>query len=269
MSNSTRRGAWSNLRYFYFSFGLFCIHIGEFLTFAAVVLCVFANIGQLSNNIVTRNIRYVSVDTTGLGDALSRAGQNVNNLYAQSQSSPVGQGNGIKNDYQWGLYNYCAGEESGDARSCSQRNFGFEFLPADAILADAPQDARQDLLNFLPESTFRDSSYLGRFSKAAMYLIFIGSCLALIAWIAGLLSHRFAFLGAAFIALLSALALGVGAALLTAIYVKAKDSINNANYGITVEYGNALWITWAAFAAVALSIVPYIISCCTGRSDDY
>lgn len=246
-----------------------CVGLGEFLTFAAVVLCVFANIGQLTNNIVTRNIRYVSVDTSGLGDALSRSGNAIGNLYASSQSSPVGQGNGIKNDYQWGLYSYCGGQESGSERACTQRQFGFEFLPVDAILSDAPQDARQEIQNFLPQGTFRDSGYLGDYSKPAMYLIFIGSCLAFIAWVSGLLSHRFAFLGAAFIALLSALALGVGAALLTAIYTKAKDSVNNAQYGIVVHYGNALWITWAAFVAVALSIVPYIISCCTGRSDDY
>ncbi|TKY90588.1 hypothetical protein EX895_000586 [Sporisorium graminicola] len=246
-----------------------CVGLGEFLTFAAVVLAVFANIGQLSNNIVTRNIRYVSVDTSGLGDALSRSGNSINNLYANSQSSPVGVGNGIKNDYQWGLYNYCAGEESGGQRACTKRHFGFEFQPVEAILADAPEGSRQELQNFLPRGTFTNSKYLRDYSKPAMYLIFIGSCLAFIAWVAGLLSHRFAFLGAAFIALLSALCLGVGAALLTAIYVKTKDSVNNAQYGIVVHYGDALWLTWAAFVAVALSIVPYIISCCTGRSDDY
>ncbi|CBQ67764.1 conserved hypothetical protein [Sporisorium reilianum SRZ2] len=246
-----------------------CVGLGEFLTFAAVVLCVFANIGQLTNNIVTRNLRFVSVDTSGLGDALSRSGNSVNNLYAQSQSSPVGVGNGLKNDYQWGLYSYCGGEESGSSRACTERSFGFEFRPVAAILADAPQDARQQIQNFLPQSTFADSNYLGDYSKPAMYLIFIGSCLAFVAWVAGLLSHRFAFLGAAFIALLSALCLGVGAALLTAIYTKARASVNNAQYGIVVHYGDALWITWAAFVAVALSIVPYIISCCTGRSDDY
>lgn len=256
-------------RHLWYSFGLFMIHVGEFLTFAAVVLCVFANIGQLTNNIVTRNIRYVSVDTSGLGDALSRSGRSVSNLYASSASSPVGQGNGLKQDYQWGLYSYCAGQESGSQRACSERSFGFEFVPVEAILADAPQDARQPIRELLPEGTFSNSKYLGDYSKPAMYLIFIGSCLAALAWISGLVSHRFAFLGAAFLSLLSALTLGVGAALLTAIYVKAKDSINNAQYGIVLNYGNALWLTWAAFVAVALSIVPYIISCCTGRSDDY
>ncbi|SNX81676.1 related to PUN1 - plasma membrane protein with a role in cell wall integrity [Melanopsichium pennsylvanicum] len=246
-----------------------CVGIGEFLTFAAVILMVFANIGQLTNNIVTRNIRYVSVDTSGLGNALSQSGANVSNLYASDQAAPVGAGNGIRNDYQWGLYRYCAGQPSGSRRSCSERSFGFEFLPLDAILADAPQDARTEIQNFLPQSTFRDSNYLGDYSKPAMYLIFIGSCLALLSWIAGLLSHRFAFLGAAFIALLAALLLGIGAAILTAIYTKAKDSVGQQQYGVSVSYGNALWITWAAFVACVLAIVPYILSCCTGRSDDF
>ncbi|KAJ1031720.1 hypothetical protein NDA13_002109 [Ustilago tritici] len=268
MAKSHSYGLVSNTRNLWYSFGIFCIHVGEFLTFVAVVLAVFANIGQLTNNIVTRNIRYVTVDTTGLGNALSTAGSNVANLYTNDPDSPVGQGNGVRQSYQWGLYNYCAGQPSGDDRSCSQRNFGFEWLPVDAILRDAPQDARQQIQNFLPESTFRDSKYLGDYSKPAMYLIFIGFCLAFLAWVAGLLSHRFAFLGAAFIALLGALALGVGAALLTAIYTKAKDSVGG-QYGVQVRYGNALWITWAAFVACVLAIVPYILSCCTGRSDDY
>ncbi|SPO20024.1 related to PUN1 - plasma membrane protein with a role in cell wall integrity [Ustilago trichophora] len=246
-----------------------CVGLGEFLTFAAVILMVFANISQLTDNIVTRNIRFVSVDTSGLGDALSRSGNSVGNLYANNQAAPVGQGNGIRNDYQWGLYRYCAGQPSGSDRACTSRSFGFEFLPTDAILADAPQDARQQIQNFLPESTFRDSKYLGDYSKPAMYLIFIGSCLAFLAWIAGLLSNRFAFLAAAFLALLAALTLGVGAAILTAIYTKARSSVNNQQYGIVVHYGNALWITWAAFVACVLAIVPYILSCCTGRSDDY
>ncbi|GAC73621.1 hypothetical Protein PANT_9d00185 [Moesziomyces antarcticus T-34] len=262
------RGAAYTVRNCWASFGLFCIHVGEFLTFAAVILMVFANIGQLTNNIVTRNIRYVSVDASNLGNALASTNTATNNLYAANPAAPVAQGNGIRQSYQWGLYNYCAGQPSGDSRACSDKSFGFEWLPVDALLNDAPQDARNGIQNFLPEATFRDSKYLGDYSKPAMYLIFIGSCLALLSWISGLLSHRFAFLGAAFIALLAALTLGVGAALLTAIYTKARDSVG-VQYGVVVHYGNALWMTWGAFVACVLAIVPYILSCCTGRSDDY
>ncbi|PWZ02661.1 hypothetical protein BCV70DRAFT_229119 [Testicularia cyperi] len=243
-----------------------CVGLGEFLTFAAVILCVFANIGQLTNNIVTRNIRFVEVNPTGLGDAIG--GSVPAGFYASDQSAAVAQGNGIKQSYQWGLYNYCAGEASGGARSCTPRSFGFAWRPVDAIEDDAPQDARDQITNFLPSSTFRDSGYLADYSRPAMYLVFIGSCLALVSWIAGLLSHRFAFLGAAFISLLSALALGVGAALFTAIYTKARDAVGE-QIGITISYGNALWMIWGAFVAVALSIIPYILSCCTGRKDDY
>lgn len=242
---------------------------GELLTFAAVVLCVFANIGQLTNNIVTRNIRFVTVDTTGLGTALGANNVNVpDGFFAGNQGVAEAQNNGVKDSYQWGLYNYCAGVASGSSRACVPRSFGFEWQPVNAILNDAPQDAQDAITSFLPANTFRDSGYLADYSRPAMYLIFIGSCLSLLAWIAGLLSHRFAFLGAAFIALLAALTLGVGAALLTAIYTKARDSIGT-QYGVTVSYGNALWMIWGAFVAVVLSIVPYIISCCTGRSKEY
>ncbi len=268
MAVTHSRGAAYNVRNCWASFGLFCIHVGEFLTFAAVILMVFANIGQLTNNIVTRNIRYVSVDASNLGNALASTNTATNDLYAANPAAPVAQGNGIRQSYQWGLYNYCAGQPSGDSRACSDKSFGFEWQPVDALLNDAPQDARNGIQNFLPEATFRDSKYLGDYSKPAMYLIFIGSCLALLSWISGLLSHRFAFLGAAFIALLAALTLGVGAALLTAIYTKARDSVG-VQYGVVVHYGNALWMTWGAFVACVLAIVPYILSCCTGRSDDY
>lgn len=245
-----------------------CVGLGEFLTFAAVVLCVFANIGQLTENVVPRNIRYVHVDTTGLGNALSRAGVSVSDLYAANQAAPEGTGAGIKNSYQWGLYSYCAGAKSGSDRACSDRHFGFEFLPLNAILSDAPESDRAAIQNFLPNGTFRNSNYLGDYSRPAMYLIFIGSCLSFLAWVAGLLSHRFAFLFAAFLALLAALTLGVGAAILTAIYTKARHSVGS-QYGVVVHYGDALWVTWGAFVACVLAIVPYILSCCTGRSDDF
>ncbi len=269
MSTSTRRGAWSNLRYFYFSFGLFCIHIGEFLTFAAVVLCVFANIGQLSNNIVTRNIRYVSVDTTGLGDALSRAGQNVNNLYASLSPRPLARAT-VSRTTTNGV--------STTTVPVSSRVISARALSATLASSSSPPTLSsrmlpKTLVRTCSTSSPRPPSVTPPTSDASASLPCTSS-LSARAWLSSLgsqelLSHRFAFPVPPFIALLSALALGVGAALLTAIYVKAKDSINNANYGITVHYGNALWITWAAFAAVALSIVPYIISCCTGRSDDY
>ncbi|KAN0063117.1 hypothetical protein ACQY0O_004280 [Thecaphora frezii] len=242
-----------------------CVGLAQFLTFAALVLVILANIGQLTNNVVARNIRFISLDTRGLQDALTRAGVDVpSNLYATDQSSPIAAGNGIKNDYQWGLYNYCGGASSGSNRACADSMFNFKWQPVEAILADTPQSARSEIQSFLPDNTFTDSAYLRRFSQAAFWLIFIGTVLTGIAWLSGALAHRFAFFSAAFFAFLAALALGIGAAIYTAIYTKARDAIGN-QYGLDLDYGNAIWFIWAAFVGTMLSIVPYIISCCTGR----
>ena len=56
--------------------------------------------------------------------------------------------------------------------------------------------------------------------KAAFWLIFVGSCAALLAFIAGLVRHRLAFLVASFWAIVSAIGLAVGAAIWTAIFAK-------------------------------------------------
>lgn len=237
----------------------------QFLTFAATVLVVLANIGQLTNNIVARNIRFVSINALNIANAASSNNVPVpSGFLATDQNAPVAQGQGIKNYYSWGLYNYCAGEKSGSARSCVDSTFGYEWQPFDAILADTPDASRSALTNFIPDSTFRDSSYLADYTLPAFYLVFVGTVLTGLAFLIGFLAARFAFLFAALSAFLGALCLAVGAAIFTAVYVKTKDSIGT-QYGITLEYGNALWFIWAAFAADALAIIPYIISCCTGR----
>ncbi|EPQ28791.1 uncharacterized protein PFL1_03594 [Pseudozyma flocculosa PF-1] len=246
-------------------FKFFCVGIGQLLTFAALVLVILANVGQLTNNIVARNIRFVSLDTTGLQDAISRSGGAApNNLYASDQRSTIAAGNGIKRDYQWGLYNYCGGEPSGSNRDCVDSTFNFKWDPVNALLADTPQGARNEVQSFLPQNTFTDSDYLRKYSQAAFWLIFIGTILTGLAWLTGFTANRFGFFGAAIFAFLAALALGVGAAIETAIYTKARDAIGN-QYGLNLDYGNALWFIWAAFVGCVLSIVPYLISCCTGR----
>ncbi|PWN51923.1 hypothetical protein IE53DRAFT_29609 [Violaceomyces palustris] len=246
---------------------MFCIGLAQFLTFSAMALAILANIGQITQNIVARHIRFVELNTSGFQNALEAAapGANVGNIYATNQGAPELQGNGIKLNYQWGLYNFCAGDGTSGARSCTDRSFGFEWRPLDALERDAPSSVQSQIPNLINQGTFTSSDYLGRFSKAGFYLIFVGTVLTGLSFIIGFLAHRFAFAFAALSALLGAACLGVGAAVNTAIYTKARDSVSG-QYGLELEYGNALWFIWAAFGATALAIVPYIISCFTGRS---
>lgn len=62
--------------------------------------------------------------------------------------------------------------------------------------ADCPPSACSRIEALIPTgSTFAESNYTGRITQAAMWLIFIGSCSALLAFILGVIPHRLSFLG--------------------------------------------------------------------------
>ncbi|CEH19465.1 Actin cortical patch SUR7/pH-response regulator PalI [Ceraceosorus bombacis] len=247
----------------------FCVGIGEILAFAALVLTILVNIGQISQNIVSRNIYYAELDLTNFEATLrAQAGSagGVSGVYASDQSSPLGQSQGLRNTYQWGLYNYCGGQNEDQNRACVDSSFGSgRFQPAETIYADLPTEYQSLFNQTVSQGTFADSSYLGRFSHAAFYLVFVGTVLAGVTFLVVFLAHRFAFLCAALTALAGAACIGAGAAIYTAILVKARDSIENLG-GAELTLNNALWMLWAAFGSLALAIVPLILSCCFGRN---
>lgn len=78
------------------------IRSGEFFTFAAMVLMILSNIGQLTENIVARSFRYVSINTQNFESTIrSLANQNniaVEGIFATDQSAPELAGNGLKYD---------------------------------------------------------------------------------------------------------------------------------------------------------------------------
>ncbi|KAE8219157.1 hypothetical protein CF319_g6874 [Tilletia indica] len=251
-------------------FGGLCIGIGEFLTFAAMVLAILGQIGQISNNIVARNIRMAQITTVGSPGAPSNSFQdylNVGNIYAQDQAAVEAEGNGIKQRYEWGLYNYCGGDLERNARSCGDTNFGHRFQPFTALTEDASDQNAQTIEQRVPtDITFTNNDYLSKYTHAAFWLLFIGTILSGLSFLVGFAAHRFAFLLAAILALLSALLIGVGAALWTAMAVRTSKSLKDANIGINFLYGNALWFYWGAFVGETLAIVPFILGCCAGRS---
>lgn len=82
----------------------------------------------------------------------------------------------------------------------------------------------------------------------------------------GLIAKRGAFFFGALLAILSTICLGIGATIYSVITSRVKQAINDATYqdvnvGIEVEYGNALWLLWAAVGCMLLSIVPLAIAC--------
>lgn len=263
----------------------FCAGSGILFSVAAVVLIIFGQIGQLSTATVTRNLRIVSINVAGFGEAIgevtNNGGNNLTDLYNKDTpyftKNPAGPGphDGLRQNYEFGLWNYCAtnGPVGSAPRSyCTSRGFGSTIQPAVILEQDIPERFVPALRRALPETVFTADSYLGTYTKAATYLIFIGSIAAALVMLIGLIAQRFAFFLGSLLALLSFLSLAVGLVIYTVIFSRVIAGINTATIqgtkvGITVSYGYSLWILWAAAGVMLLSILPFAIACCTGRHD--
>lgn len=240
-----------------------------------MVLGILVNIGQISPNMVARNIYWTALDTTGFETALRTVANqnnvNVDSIYASSQNSPELAGNGIKDDYRWGVYGFCAGQFSGGNVACTKQHFGYEYQPLQVIESDINSQYRSYVQDTVSSSTFQDSKYLGDFTHASSIIVFAATVMIGLAFLIAFLAHRFAFLLGALLSLGAAALFFVGAAIWTAVIYKVRHSLADQanNSGISVSYGNGLWLTWAAGGASVLAVIPLLISCISGRRSKY
>ncbi|GAA6040837.1 hypothetical protein JCM8097_007740 [Rhodosporidiobolus ruineniae] len=270
----------------------FCASIGILFSFAAVILLVFGEISQINSDLIPRHLRIVHIDTSGLATAMSAAakeagvtinGNDFNNIYAPAsvadeyyvKKTNESRNAGLYKGYEWGLWSYCTTNgDLGSARSyCIERSIdGPRFQPAEVLLQDIPTEYADLLKQVLPENVFTASDYLGSYARGATYATMVGALAAALCALIGLFARKLAFILASVLAIVSFLGLAVGNVIYTVIFNRAIDAIKNAtvagtDIGITVTYGNALWIMWAATALMLFSILPLAISCCTGRTD--
>ncbi|GAA5943596.1 hypothetical protein JCM10213_008917 [Rhodosporidiobolus nylandii] len=271
----------------------FCASIGILFSFAAVILLVFGEISQINSDLIPRHLRLVHIDTSGLGTALASAAKSsgVNIAGASSNFSdiydaaPVGEGyfvkrtdearhDGLRKSYEWGLWSYCTtnGDLGAPRSYCIERSIdGPRFEPAEVLLQDIPSEYADLLKQVLPENVFTASDYLRDYTRGATYATMVGALSAALAALIGLFARKFAFVLAALFSILAFLGLAVGNIIYSVIINRAIDAINKAtvegtDVGIAVSYGNALWIMWAATGLMLFSILPFAISCCTGRA---
>jgi len=256
-----------------------CSGVGIFLVLSAVILLIFAEIGQTGHSSVPQKIRIVSLSTTNFGTGLAAAtGQsgNLTELYAPAGRAPDANGTGIAQIYEWGLWSYCEGEGTLGSKkpSCipAGNQWGHKFQPSTALFADIPTAYQTPARQVIPSITFTDEKYLSSFSRIAFYFIFVGALIAGLALFIGFGAHRFAYLFTAALAFLAAILIAVGGIIWSVIIAKVKSSINNLGVtggvplGLYVNYGNALWMIWAAVGALLLSVLPFFLACCTGRN---
>lgn len=252
--------------------GEFCIAGASIFSFVSVVLMVFTIIGQINPTTLPKGIYMAQVDVAAYGAGLQSAtNTSVGGLYMTNATSPLGQATGLRQQYRWALLGSCAYVKTGDGL-CNSTTFGNEFEPLAVILSDTPSKFKVQTNDIIPTeaSGFRNNTSNGTMSRAAFWTIFIGACAAAVALIVGVIPSRLTFLVSALASTIATLGLLIGAAIWTSLI--AKDNFINKvhvsggkSLGITLTAGPGLYMTWVAMAFSALSIAPYIISCCTYR----
>ena len=98
----------------------------------------------------------------------------VNGLYTDNSSAPLKQHLGLRNNYDWGLYRYCAYVNDTHG-TCSPHVTANKLQPYEAIINDMPEAYTIITNALIPTTSFGDSQYLGEFTRGAYYLLLLGS----------------------------------------------------------------------------------------------
>ncbi|KAF9270569.1 hypothetical protein L218DRAFT_952671 [Marasmius fiardii PR-910] len=213
------------------------------------------------------------LNVSGYGPALAVAFLvPIEGLYTSNASAPLQAQAGLRQFYRFGLYSHCAFVNE-TAGICSNTTVAHRFRPFDYITEDMASNYSSSTSALIPDIAFRDSDSLDQSSKAAYYLILLGTIAAALSFFSGLAKHNFTFLLSAVLAGIGSLFTLIGAILWTVI-IKKSGSVNNliigsetnsTPLGMTISIGIGLYLVWAAFACIFASMIPYVVSCCTYR----
>jgi len=251
--------------------GEICIGTASFLTLVAVLLLIFVHIGQISTGSTPRSISMAQVNVSGYGNALFAAFSDpILGLYTDNVSAPLNVRAGLRQLYKFGLYSHCAYVNE-TAGLCGNTTTAYQFRPYTVITSDMLSNYSGYTDAIIHNATFANSSLLGNDSRSAYYLLLLGSILATISLATGVIKHTWAFFVSTLAAATASIFVLAASALWTVLIKKAGD-VNTwivrpaqVPLGIEVSTGIGLYLSWAAFACLATSIIPYTISCCTFR----
>jgi hypothetical protein len=251
--------------------GEVCIGTASLLTLVAVLLLIFVHVGQINPASTPRSISMAQVNVSGYGDALFSAFSDpILGLYTNNATAPLNARAGLRQLYKFGLYTHCAYVNK-TAGLCTNTTAAYEFQPYVVITSDMLSNYSGYTDAIIHNATFADSSSLGKSSRSAYYLLLLGSILATISLVTGVIKHTWAFFLSTSAAIVASIFVLAGSALWTVLIKRAADintwTVRPAQVplGIEVSSGIGLYLAWAAFACLVTSIIPYTISCCTFR----
>jgi len=234
-----------------------------------------------------------------LRDALSSAfSYPILGLYTDNASAPLHARAGLRRVYRFGIHSHCACVNE-TAGLCTGTTFAYQFQPYTVITDDMLSNYSDYTNTLLRNTSFVDSSSLGRSSHAANYLLSLGTILSITSLVMsvrfrppifGLDSPPFVppsgpirFIRGDTWALLVSASAGVsatisvfaGSAIWTAVIKQANDvnsrtvQPNQLPLGIEVSAGTGLVCAWIAFGFLVPSAIPLTIRSASFPSDSY
>jgi len=254
--------------------GEICVGAGSFLAFASLLLLIFVHVSQINTSTVPHGISLIKVNVSDYGEALHIALiDQIDGLYTNDSSAPLGFAAGLRQFYLFGLYSRC-GYVNDSAGTCTNHSTQNQFQPYAALTSDMLPNYT-DIMNFIfseNSNSFADSDF-GRPSRAAYWMLLLGTICAALALFTGVAKNNFTFFVSTGFAIIGSIFILIGASIWTAMLKKAQSvngvqigtTANHVPLGIEVSMGSGLPLVWAAFASLSVSVLPYMISCCTFR----
>jgi len=252
--------------------GEICVGAASILSFVSLLLLIFVHVSQINTSTVPRGISLVKINVSAYGDALHQATFDpIDNLYTTNSSAPLESSAGLRQFYLFGLYSHC-GYVNSSAGTCTNHSIQNQFKPYAALTSDMLPNYT-DITNFiLGDTSFADSDSLGHSSRAAYWMLLLGTICAALALLTGIAKNSWTFFLSTFFAVIGSIFILIGAAIWT-VMIKKTQSANSfllqstppIPVGIEVSIGKGLLIIWAAFVTLFVSVGPYMVSCCTFR----
>ncbi|KAJ7814125.1 actin cortical patch SUR7/pH-response regulator pali [Mycena olivaceomarginata] len=252
--------------------GELCVGAATILSLTSLLLLIFVHVSQINTSAVPHAIALVKINVSAYGDALHQAVFDpIDKLYTNDSSAPLGSSAGLRQFYLFGLYSHC-GYVNNSAGICANHSIQNQFTPYAALTSDMLPNYT-DITNFiLSDTSFADSNSLGHTSRAAYWMLLLGTICAALALLTGIPKSSWTFFLSTFSAIIGSIFLLIGAIIWT-VMIKKTQSVNSVMLrttppiavGIEVSIGKGLYLIWAGFVTLVISIVPYMVSCCTYR----
>jgi len=97
----------------------------------------------------------------------------IDGLYTQDGAASLGTAAGLRQEYRFGITNYCA-YVNANAGACGRQSVASKFRPYSIITSDMPLNYSQFSYAVIPPSAFRDDDSLGSFTRTASYMLLLG-----------------------------------------------------------------------------------------------